>query len=112
MNVNEVIANRACELLGGKKGDYKLLSPNDHVNMGQSTNDVIPTSMRLAALALLPGLLKALEKLETALAEKAVEFDPIVKVWTNSFAGRSSDQAGSGVQRLCARYSEIADKNC
>ncbi len=79
MNVNEVIANRACELLGGKKGDYKLLSPNDHVNMGQSTNDVIPTSMRLAALALLPGLLKALEKLETALAEKAVEFDPIVK---------------------------------
>ncbi len=79
MNVNEVIANRACELLGGKKGDYKLLSPNDHVNMGQSTNDVIPTSMRLAALALLPGLLNALEKLETALAEKAVEFDPIVK---------------------------------
>lgn len=79
MNVNEVIANRACELLGGKKGDYKLVSPNDHVNMGQSTNDVIPTSMRLAALALMPGLLTSLEKLESALTEKANEFDPILK---------------------------------
>jgi len=79
MNVNEVIANRACELLGGKKGDYKLVSPNDHVNMGQSTNDVIPTSMRLAVLALMPGLLTSLEKLESALSEKANEFDPILK---------------------------------
>jgi aspartate ammonia-lyase len=79
MNVNEVIANRACELLGGKKGDTKLVSPNDHVNMGQSTNDVIPTAMRLAALALTPGLLTALEKLEVSLSEKAQEFDPILK---------------------------------
>ena len=79
MNVNEVIANRACELLGGKKGDYKMVSPNDHVNMGQSTNDVIPTAMRLAANALMPGILKALEKLETGLTEKANEFDPILK---------------------------------
>lgn len=79
MNINEVIANRACELLGGKKGDHKLVSPNDHVNMGQSTNDVIPTSMRLAALALMPGLLTSLEKLESVLTEKANEFDPILK---------------------------------
>src|SRR5262245_23689299 len=79
MNINEVIANRACELLGGKKGDHKLVSPNDHVNMGQSTNDVIPTAMRLAALALMPDLLAALEKLESALIEKAQEFDPILK---------------------------------
>lgn len=79
MNVNEVIANRACEILGGKKGDHQLISPNDHVNMGQSTNDVIPTAIRLAALALTPSLLSALEKLELALAEKAKEFDPILK---------------------------------
>ena len=51
MNVNEVIANRAAELLGGKKGDVKVISPNDDVNMGQSTNDVIPTAIRLAALS-------------------------------------------------------------
>lgn len=79
MNVNEVIANRGCELLGGKKGNYHLLSPNDHVNMGQSTNDVIPTAMRLAALALSPGLLQALEKLEQSLERKTREFDPILK---------------------------------
>src|SRR5207247_6886081 len=49
MNANEVLANRAIELLGGNKGDYSIVHPNDHVNMGQSTNDVFPTSMRLAA---------------------------------------------------------------
>jgi aspartate ammonia-lyase len=79
MNVNEVIANRAAEVLGGKKGDISVISPNDHVNMGQSTNDVIPTAMRLAALALLPGLLTELEKLESALSQKAIEFDQVLK---------------------------------
>src|SRR5438552_14489088 len=65
MNVNEVIANRACELLGGKRGDQALVSPNDHVNMAQSTNDVIPTAMRLASHVLIgPGLeeMKALAR--------------------------------------------------
>ena len=52
MNVNEVIANRACEILGGKRGDVTLVSPNDHVNMAQSTNDVIPTAIRIAAYVL------------------------------------------------------------
>ena len=52
MNVNEVLANRAEELLGGRKGEYRLVHPNDHVNMAQSTNDVYPTAMRLSALAL------------------------------------------------------------
>lgn len=79
MNVNEVIANRAAELLGGKKGDAKLISPNDHVNMGQSTNDVIPTAMRLAALSLSYPLLESLEKLQEALEKKAHEFDSILK---------------------------------
>src|SRR5580698_3793904 len=57
MNCNEVLANRANELLGGHRGEYRPVHPNDHVNMGQSTNDVIPTAIRLAALAGLPALL-------------------------------------------------------
>lgn len=79
MNVNEIIANRGCELLGGKKGDHQLLSPNDHVNMGQSTNDVIPTAMRLASLALSLRLLESLEKLQSSLEKKSREFDLVLK---------------------------------
>ncbi|MCC6739993.1 MAG: aspartate ammonia-lyase [Planctomycetia bacterium] len=79
MNCNEVLANRACEILGGKRGDVKLCSPNDHVNMGQSTNDVIPTAIRLAALDVLPGLVKAAERLSKSFEAKAKEFDGIVK---------------------------------
>jgi aspartate ammonia-lyase len=79
MNVNEVLANRANELLGGRKGDYKPIHPNDHVNYGQSTNDVIPTAIRLAALAQLPALTAALDALAEALAGKAQEFAEIRK---------------------------------
>jgi aspartate ammonia-lyase len=79
MNANEVLANRAIELMGGKKGDYALVNPNDHVNMAQSTNDVIPTAMRIASRMLLQELLPILKDLETALAEKAKEFDGIMK---------------------------------
>ena len=79
MNVNEVIANRATELLGGKKGEY-LCHPNDHVNMAQSTNDVIPTAGRLTALDLSAKLLENLEGLIGALTKKAVEFDDVVKM--------------------------------
>ncbi|HEX5386238.1 MAG TPA: aspartate ammonia-lyase [Gemmatimonadales bacterium] len=79
MNVNEVLANRANELLGGTRGSYAPVHPNDHVNMAQSTNDVIPTAMRLAALATLPALLAALDRLAQAFAEKGDEFDHIVK---------------------------------
>ena len=78
MNANEVIANRAIEILGRQKGDYRLVHPNDHVNMGQSTNDVFPTAMRLACLALTPELLQALKKLEMELSKKAAEFDHIL----------------------------------
>ena len=63
MNANEVIANRAIEILGGEKGDYSIVHPNDHVNMAQSTNDVIPSAGKLPILELLPGLLKELERL-------------------------------------------------
>lgn len=79
MNANEVIANRAIELLGGNRGDYSICHPNDHVNFGQSTNDVFPTTMRLAALMLLDGLLKSLGRLESSLTHKAKEFDRVLK---------------------------------
>ena len=79
MNVNEVLANRANELLGGKRGEYKPVHPNDHVNMAQSTNDTIPTNIRLACLAQLRPLLDSFEKLRDALADKGRAFDDIVK---------------------------------
>ena len=78
MNANEVIANRATQILGGGLGEY-LVHPNDHVNMAQSTNDVIPTAIRLGALWRLEALLQAVADLAAALQQKAVEFDPIVK---------------------------------
>jgi fumarate hydratase, class II len=79
MNANEVIANRAVEILGGQRGDTKLVSPNDHVNMAQSTNDTIPTAIRLGCLWRLPELLLTIDELAVALGEKAQEFDGIVK---------------------------------
>ncbi len=79
MNVNEVLANRAAEILGGRKGENTLVHPNDHVNMAQSTNDVCPTAIRIAALMLLGPLIHALDELEGILAAKAKAFDDIVK---------------------------------
>ena len=80
MNVNEVVANRAEELLGGRKGEYRLVRPHDDVNMAQSTNDVYPTAMRLASLALLrDSLFPALLMLEGSLGRKAREFDQVLK---------------------------------
>ena len=79
MNVNEVLANRANELLGGVRGSYTPVHPNDHVNMAQSTNDTIPTNIRLAVLRQLPALLASIDSLHAALASKGVEFDGIVK---------------------------------
>jgi len=79
MNVNEVIANRACELLGGKRGDYSLVHPNDHVNMAQSTNDVIPTAMRLAAHVLAGPLLEEMDALTRSLDAKSGAFAHVLK---------------------------------
>jgi aspartate ammonia-lyase len=79
MNTNEVIANRASELLGGKLGEYRHAHPNDHVNYGQSTNDVFPTAMRLAALLELAKLYPALDALISALDAKSAEFHHILK---------------------------------
>jgi fumarate hydratase, class II len=79
MNANEVLANRANELLGGKRGEYQPVHPNDHVNMAQSTNDVIPTAIRLGALSLVPALLAALDRLAGAFAAKGKAFDDVLK---------------------------------
>ncbi|HEV8358592.1 MAG TPA: aspartate ammonia-lyase [Gemmatimonadales bacterium] len=79
MNCNEVLANRANELLGAARGAYAPVHPNDHVNMAQSTNDVIPTAMRLATLATLPLLLDAMEGLAGSFLAKGREFDGIIK---------------------------------
>ncbi len=80
MNVNEVVANRACEISGGKRGD-KSIHPNDHVNRGQSSNDVIPTAIHLAALdGIVHRLLPALGELHAALDKKAKEFDVVLKI--------------------------------
>ena len=79
MNVNEVIANRANELLGAHRGTYRLIHPNDHVNMSQSTNDTFPTAVRLACLMKVPDLIAATEGLEGALRRKGRQFARIVK---------------------------------
>jgi aspartate ammonia-lyase len=79
MNTNEVLANRAAEVLGGRRGEYTLVHPNDHVNMGQSTNDVFPTATRLAVLAMAEPLLEAATALGTSLERKSREFASILK---------------------------------
>ena len=71
MNTNEVLANRANEILGGKLGEYAEVHPNDHVNYGQSTNDVFPTGMRLGTLLVLETLYPVLDTLATTFREKA-----------------------------------------
>jgi fumarate hydratase, class II len=112
MNANEVIANRAIEILGGRKGSKSPVHPNDHVNMGQSSNDVIPTAIHVAALeSLVREVIPALEILRTDLDRKAQEFDGIVKIGRThlqdavpvrlgqEFSGYAS-QVAHGIQRL------------
>ena len=80
MNANEVIANRALEILGHRKGEYRFLHPNEHVNLSQSTNDVYPTALRLAAWAGMHRLIAAMASLRGAFAEKAAEFSDVLKM--------------------------------
>ncbi|MDQ0157166.1 aspartate ammonia-lyase [Robertmurraya andreesenii] len=80
MNANEVIANRALELLGEEKGNYAIISPNSHVNMAQSTNDAFPTAIHLATLATLNQLLQVMDELHQEFLNKAVEFDGMIKM--------------------------------
>lgn len=80
MNMNEVVANRALELLGHERGDYARVHPNDHVNMSQSTNDVFPTAVKVAALRLLRAAAAAMSELQGALQKKETEFAHILKL--------------------------------
>jgi aspartate ammonia-lyase len=116
MNCNEVLANRANELLGGKRGEYKPVHPNDHVNMAQSTNDVIPTAIRLAALAQLPALLTAIGRLGAALLAKGKEFDDIVKSGRTHLQdatpvrlGQEFTAFGRTIERNAERIARAAD---
>jgi aspartate ammonia-lyase len=80
MNTNEIIANRAIELLGGTKGDYFTVSPNSHVNMAQSTNDAVPTAVHIAVLTSIGKLLQTLGQLHQQFEAMAAKFDPVIKM--------------------------------
>jgi aspartate ammonia-lyase len=116
MNVNEVLANRANELLGGERGTYTPVHPNDHVNMAQSTNDTIPTNIRLAVLSQLDALVTAFEGLRDALAAKGVEFDDIVKAGRTHLQdampirlGQEFTAYAGSIDRNIRRVKEAAD---
>jgi aspartate ammonia-lyase len=128
MNANEVLANRAIELLhaqgvgSGKRGDYALVSPNDHVNMAQSTNDVFPTSMRIATLDLIRDFTPAADELIGAFERKAVEFDDVIKAGRTHMQDAVPIRLGQefaayaltlrrGVERLNAAAASIAEQN-
>ena len=116
MNANEVLANRANELLGGKRGEYKPVHPNDHVNMAQSTNDTIPTNIRLASLSQLDRFVKAFENLRDAFAAKGREFDDIVKAGRTHLQdampirlGQEFTAYAGSIERGTRRVKEAAD---
>jgi aspartate ammonia-lyase len=117
MNANEVLANRANELLGGRRGAYQPVHPNDHVNMAQSTNDVIPTAIRLGALSLVPALLAALDGLARAFLAKGKAFDDILKSGRTHLQdatpirlGQEFTAYGHTVERNRARIVAAADQ--
>ena len=117
MNANEVIANRAIELLGGEKGDYTLVNPNDHVNCGQSTNDVFPSAGKLAVLKLLVRAQIQLERLSEALEAKAEEFDDVLKMGRTQMQdavpirlGQEFRAYSRAVRRDIARFERAKDE--
>jgi aspartate ammonia-lyase len=112
MNVNEVLANRALEILGDNLGNYKRVNPNDHVNYGQSTNDVIPTAIRIGGLlALAKTLHPALENAQASLETKAIEFQDIIKSGRTHLQDavpiRLGDTFGAWAQILCEHQNRI-----
>ena len=116
MNCNEVLANRANELLGAKRGSYAPIHPNDHVNMAQSTNDVIPTAIRLACVTELPALQKAFEQLANAFEQKGREFDDVLKSGRTHLQdampirlGQEFEAYAGSLQRGLKRVVEAAD---
>jgi len=116
MNANEVLANRANELLGGRRGAYTPVHPNDHVNMAQSTNDVIPTAIRLGVLAMLRDLAPALAGLRDRLLEKGRELDDVIKSGRTHLQdampirlGQEFQAYGLTIERNTRRLNDVAD---
>jgi aspartate ammonia-lyase len=116
MNTNEVLANRALQLMGERPGDLETLSPNDHVNMAQSTNDTFPTAMHLSVLLLHPGLDAALAELEAALRARGEEFADVVKSGRTHLQdavpttlGNEFTAYGVALERVRARLNGLRD---
>lgn len=107
MNTNEVLANRGIEILGGKRGDYSVINPNDHVNMAQSTNDTFPTAMRLASLIMVKRLLPVIRHFQATLVKKSKQFARVVK------SGRTHLQDASPITlgQEFEGYAEIVSKH-
>ena len=117
MNANEVIANRAIELIYGKKGDYSKIHPNDHVNMSQSTNDVFPTAGKLAVLKLTSSLITELERLHSSLIAKSVQFDSVLKMGRTQLQdavpmklGQAFSSYAAVIKRDIARVKKASDE--
>lgn len=116
MNANEVIANRAIEILGGEKGNYDIVHPNDHINMGQSTNDVIPTAGKMTALKLLNKAIIQLQELHKSLEKKAEEFNDVIKMGRTQMQdavpirlGQEFNAYASAIKRDINRLEKIED---
>jgi fumarate hydratase class II/aspartate ammonia-lyase len=110
MNVNEVLASRAAELLGGRRGDRARVDPNDHVNMAQSTNDVVPTAIRLAALQLAPAVIEALGGLAATFEKKSVAWDGIVKAGRTHLMDATPIRLGQEVEGWAASLRAAAGR--
>ena len=110
MNANEVLANRASEILGGRRGEYTRVHPNDHVNMGQSTNDVYPTATRLALSLMLPDLLASARGLAGGLSEKSVEFAAVLKTGRTHLQDAVPITAGQELGGFAANVARAADE--
>ncbi|MGR3317897.1 MAG: aspartate ammonia-lyase [Candidatus Anammoxibacter sp.] len=110
MNVNEVVANIAIEILGGKKGDYSVVSPNDHVNYGQSTNDVFPAAIRIAALLTSNKLFPVLDDIVSSFKTKSSEFDEILKSGRTHLQDAVPIRLGQEFSGYYQAISKAADK--
>jgi len=109
MNVNEVLANRASELLGGGRGTKRLVHPNDEVNLGQSSNDVFPTAMHIAAVLALDEVLSALEQLRNTLQAKSAAFDAVVKIGRTHLQDATPLTLGQEFSGYVAQLEHAAD---
>ena len=109
MNVNEVLANRASELLGGERGEKRLVHPNDDVNLGQSSNDVFPTAMHIAATLAVDDVLSAAEQLRTTLQAKSEAFDAVVKIGRTHLQDATPLTLGQEFSGYVAQLEHAAD---